>query len=33
MGFRRAPNLEQAAMAAYRCIQLGNTGLTFLGQA
>jgi L-fuculose-phosphate aldolase len=29
MGFRRAQNLEQAAMTTYRCIQLGNTDLTF----
>jgi L-fuculose-phosphate aldolase len=29
MGFRRAQNLEQAALATYRCIQLGNTDLTF----
>ena len=29
MGFRRAQNLEQAAMTTFRCIQLGNTDLTF----
>lgn len=29
MGFRRAQNLEQAAMATFHCIQLGNTDLTF----
>jgi len=29
MGFRRALNLEQAAMTAFRCLQLGNTDLTF----
>jgi L-fuculose-phosphate aldolase len=29
MGFRRAQNLEQAAMTTYRCILLGNTDLTF----
>ena len=28
MGFRRAQNLEQAAMTTFRCIQLGNTDLT-----
>ena len=29
MGFRRAQNLEQAAMTTYRALQLGNTDLTF----
>jgi len=29
MGFRRAMNLEQAAMTTFRCLQLGNTDLTF----
>ena len=29
MGFRRALNLEQAAMTTFRCLQLGNTALTF----
>jgi L-fuculose-phosphate aldolase len=29
MGFRRAQNLEQAAMMTSRCTQLGNTDLTF----
>ena len=29
MGFRRAQNLEQAAMTTFRCIQLGNIELTF----
>ena len=29
MGFRRALNLEQAAMTTFRCLQLGNTDLTF----
>jgi L-fuculose-phosphate aldolase len=29
MGFRRAQNLEQAAMTTFRCLQLGNTELTF----
>jgi L-fuculose-phosphate aldolase len=29
MGFRRAQNLEQAAMTTFRCLQLGNTDLTF----
>jgi L-fuculose-phosphate aldolase len=29
MAFRRAQNLEQAAMATFHCIQLGNTNLTF----
>jgi L-fuculose-phosphate aldolase len=29
MGFRRAQNLEQAAMTTFRCIQLGNTELAF----
>jgi L-fuculose-phosphate aldolase len=29
MAFRRAQNLEQAAMATFHCIQLGNIDLTF----
>jgi len=29
MGFRRAQNLEQAATVTFRCLQLGNTDLTF----
>jgi L-fuculose-phosphate aldolase len=29
MGFRRAQNLEQAAMTTFRCLQLGNADLTF----
>jgi hypothetical protein len=29
MAFRRALNLEQAAMTSYRSILLGNTDLTF----
>jgi L-fuculose-phosphate aldolase len=29
MGFRRAQNLEQAAMTTFRCIQLGSNDLTF----
>jgi ribulose-5-phosphate 4-epimerase/fuculose-1-phosphate aldolase len=28
-GFRRARNVEQAATTTFRCLQLGNTELTF----
>ena len=30
MAYRRALNLEEAANNTFRCLQLGNTDLTFL---